>query len=989
LQEKSQAQQQLHFSQLTHSFTNTILKDSKGFIWVGTQDGLLRYDSFGFKVFRYNSEGEYTLPNNYVKTIVEDDHQNLWLGTFGGGLVMWDRKLERFYSYPLQTGAESVHSLEMYNDSLLLIGSENGLFKFNIYSKMLKNLSTENDSKTNFINDLYVSEDKDVLVGTNEGLLNFNLKSNSWDTILNKQNLIVYKVAGKAHRIYVGTNQGLFIYNKRKATFENQISDKTINTILLIGNENWYVGTNTGIGYYNQNKAYEWQSKDDLNLSGLKSDFIHDLYALNDEIIWAATRKGIHQFSNKSPDFTSLRKIYDGTECSSTVLGMAEDKNSDIWVCSRDGLMHLTYDSNIDNWEGSCHNPSNTPNMSSSYTLNITADNNDDLWLAYRTNGFSKISEINGKWKWTNYPKVVEQLGGDGVNQVFQDNRGQYWLASRGKGLIKFDPSNQSLKFYDASYGLSHPYVFRLYQNEPDFLWVSTANGGLCKFNILTEKFDCNQMDSKNPSSISANMVLSTQSYSDGRLIACTTEGINILEPDGSFTKVNVLDGLPNNVIYAALEDDNRNLWISTNAGISKINLGNKSLHVSNYNTTHGLANTEFNQHSYLEHSSGLFLFGGVEGVTVFDPTKIANHKISAKIAFTEFQLFNKVVGISNTDPEIYSLPKSINEIDNIELGYNQNSVVFKYAALGINNSEQIQYQYMLDGLEKNWVDAEDRNYAPYPKLPHGKYTFKVRLTDLNGRVITEEKSVKLEIATPPWKSWWAYLVYAIGLVSLLFMISRIQKSRTLAIASARENERNVFREKLAQDFHDEAGNKITRISLITDRVLRTLKDSEMKPTLEKLQDNIQDLRLGMTDFIWVLDPGKDSLGETLRRFMDFANETFEYSDMSFYMKPIEHGLSDVNMPNNVRRHFILIMKEAITNIIKYASAKKINFSYNNIGNNWIFELSDDGIGFDIENLKRINGLNNMISRAQKIDGNLTIQSHPGKGTSIILKVDL
>lgn len=981
-------QKQIHFSQLTQSFTNCVLKDSDGFIWVGTQDGLLRYDNFSFKVYRYDAQNPYSLPNNYIKSIIEDKYNNLWLGTFGSGLVMWDRSLERFTSYQLQTSAESIHSLELLDDTRLLIGSENGLLEFNIDTKEIIKIPSGLDDEADFINDIYVTEDKDILLGTNAGLLQYATKSKKIEKLINESNLIVYSIEGKNHRIYVGTNKGLYIYNKRKSTFENQLKNEIVSSILLLDNEEWYLGTNSGIAYYNiESNNYTWFTKED-DQQGLKSNLIHVLYDLDGEMIWAGTRKGVHQFSIKPPDFKSLQNIYKNTACSPTTLGMAEDKNNDIWICSRDGLMQLATDQAIDKWVGTCHRTDNTPGMLDSYTINITEDNNNDLWLAYRTNGFSKITENNGKWVWKNFPKAIQQLGGDGVNQVFQDFGGKYWIASRGKGLIHLDPATEKLTFYTDREGLSHPYVFRIYQTKPGFLWISTANGGLCEFDIAASSFDCDQYNPKNPAGLSANMVLSTHIHSDDKLLICTTEGLNLREQNGNYTKINTLDGLPNNVIYAALEDDNGKIWISTNEGISKLDLSQEKTLVTNYNLSHGLASFEFNQHSFLEHSSGLYLFGGVEGVTVFDPIKVESDKILPKIAFTDFQLFNKSVPISNNDEE-FSLPISINKIKEINLDYDQNSVALEYAALSITNSENVAYQYKLDGIDPDWIEAGDRNYAPYPNLPHGDYTFHVRLTDLNKNVISPLKSVKINIATPPWKTWWAYLIYTILFFSLLYLITRIQKSRTLAIAKARENERDVFRKKMARDFHDEAGNKITRISLITDTIARKSKNSDLEKTLHKLQDNIQDLRLGMTDFIWVLDPGKDSLSETLRRFMEFTNDTFEYSDINFKMDPVEPHLSEVVMPSNIRRHFLLIMKEAITNIIKHAHPTRVKFTYSNKGPTWTFNILDNGKGFDISELSRINGLNNMKSRAKKIDGTLDIESEVGTGSTISLSVNL
>ena len=982
-------QEQMHFSRLTTSFTNCIHQDSDGFIWVGTQDGLLRYSNYAFEVFRNQGDDPFSLPNNYIRDIVEDKNNNLWFGTFGGGLVMWDRSLERFYAYPLDTDSESIHSLEFFQDSILLIGSDNGLFQFNINKKEVIQPTTIKTKSTNFINDIYVSAEGKIFLGTNKGFMEYDMELGSIDPIMNSENLIVHTLEAQAHRIFIGTDKGLFIYNKRKNTFDSQIPNKSISSILLVSNTKWYIGTNSGIGVCIDGENYKWYGKGDDDTHGLQSDLIHSLEFVDGETIWAGTRIGVHQFSSKPPEFQNLQKLYNIDGCSTTALGMTEDKNKDIWICSREGLMYIDVDGDIENWKSTCYNTSNTPKMLDDYTINITRDSEDALWLAYRKNGFSKLLEVNGNWIWQNFPKAASELNGEGVNQVFQDYSGRIWLATRGRGLALFDPITENLEFIDEEDGLSHNYIFRIYQEKAGFLWISTANGGLCNMQIETKAFLCKEADVKNPSSISVNMVLSTNTKSDGTLLVCTTEGLNILSSDGNFKKINKFDGLPNNVVYAALEDDNGKIWISTNEGISRLNLNQEIPEVINYNMSHGLSSTEFNQHAFLEHSSGLFLFGGIEGITVFNPTNIESNQIDRNLAFTDLQLFNKSVPIASENSSEFSIPKSINKLDEIRLGYAQNSVAFEYAALGISNSKNTSYQYRLEGLEPSWIKANERNYAAYPKLPPGDYNFKIRLTDLSGNVISKEKSIKVSLATPPWKTWWAYLVYLFLLLTSLWLILKDQKQRTLAIVKAREDERGVFRKRMARDFHDEAGNRITRISLITESVTRKSKEPEVVNTLNKLQDNIQELRQGMTDFIWILDPGKDTLSATLRRFLDFANETFEFTDIHFKMDPIDDKLTNISMTSNIRRHFILIMKEATTNILKHANPNVVEFNHSKEGNTWNFTISDDGKGFDIDELKRVNGIDNMRVRAEKIDGKLTVKTAKGKGSSINLQIDL
>lgn len=981
------AQERIFFDQLTESVTNCILKDSDGFIWIGTQDGLLRYDHATFKSYRYEVDNPYSLPNNYIWSLLEDKNEKIWIGTFGGGLAMWDKEKERFYHYGTIEEAASIHALQLFQDSILLLGTENGLYSFNIRTRQYISNSDCGQNESCFINTIYITDEDDQYLGTNEGLYIRKEEASTFSLLnLIPENSIVHDIEGTAHIVYIGTNKGLYIYNKRKSTMEHQLEEYPIESILLIDNDEWYVGTSKGLGHFIKESGYQWYESNEGLENSLKSNFIHVLYEIEEEIIWAGTRKGIHQFSIRPLDFYTLNSIYNQTSCSRTVLGMTEDKHGDIWICSRDGLMHITVDSEMRNWAGQCHTPANTPGMKNSYTINITNDSEGNLWLAYRTNGFSKLTYVNGNWEWTNFEKAESILEGDGVNQVFQDRAGAYWLASRGKGLIKFDPVTQDMLFWSTEEGLSHPYIFRIYEGANGLLWLSTANGGLSKFDPKTEKFLNYTLNRNDPSGISASMVLATNEYSDQRLLVATTSGLDILNNNSKFQHINTLDGLPNNVIYGALEDDNGNVWVSTNEGISKIDLRSEKVKTTNYTKAQGLASLEFNQHSYLEHSSGLFLFGGVEGVTVFNPLKVESRRTNPKIVFTDFQLFNNSVEVAgNAESEFY-LEKSINETSEIRLKHDQNSLAFEFAALGFVNEASYKYYYKMAGLEDDWTNADKRNYASYPKMPPGKYEFIVQLVDQNLNFIGDPRSVSLSISRPPWKTWWAYSAYVVLALLSVWGILRFQTQRTRQIAEARENERSIFRKKMSRDFHDEAGNKITMISLLTDHATRKSNEENIVKIMHQLQDNIQELRTGMQDFIWVLDPAKDTLFDVLLRLRGFAQDSFEHAPTEFIMDPISPDLQGMPMPGNVRRHFVLIFKEAITNILKYAAADMVSFKHKRLTDGKMeFKLMDDGKGFDIDRLDRINGINNMKARAEKIDAQLSVRSKINEGTEIIL----
>jgi signal transduction histidine kinase len=328
-----------------------------------------------------------------------------------------------------------------------------------------------------------------------------------------------------------------------------------------------------------------------------------------------------------------------------------------------------------------------------------------------------------------------------------------------------------------------------------------------------------------------------------------------------------------------------------------------------------------------------------------------------------------------------------VNDIDRIELRYDQNSIAFKFAALGYAHTKIGTYLYQMEGVDLDWIRSGDRRFASYPALGPGTYTFRVNVCNRDGDCNIAYKSLMIEILPPPWKTWWAYLIYIVLILSALFGLLWIQAERSRAIEKARAAERDMFRKKMARDFHDEAGNKITLLSLLTDRARkRSENNPEVKDLLIDLQDQIQELRAGMRDFIWIMDPSRDTLFDTVVRFRDFAEKVCEQAEVSFDEKGRTETLRDIIMPGNVRRHFLLIFKEGLNNTLKYAEAHQITFSVRRKDSQvWVFMLEDDGNGFDLKQSSDGHGLGNMKARALQIGAVLDITSDIGIGTRVQL----
>ncbi|MEL6359303.1 MAG: triple tyrosine motif-containing protein, partial [Bacteroidota bacterium] len=329
--------------------------------------------------------------------------------------------------------------------------------------------------------------------------------------------------------------------------------------------------------------------------------------------------------------------------------------------------------------------------------------------------------------------------------------------------------------------------------------------------------------------------------------------------------------------------------------------------------------------------------------------------------------------------------------IDQLVLAPSQNFPGFDFSSTSILPDPPKTFSYRLIGLQDEWVSTRGRQWVGFPKLPPGRYTLEVRTGEPTDEIHGPISSLSIYLKAPWYRRWWAYGLYLLGIVSLLVVWSTHQKNRQKQLVQLREAEREEFRQRSARDFHDEAGNYLTRIGLLSE-VARSQKldDKNLGDILDKLDTNVQSLREGMRDFIWVIDPANDDAYELFLRLKRFGQELFEHHPALFEVSGLNNHLKSINLPVDQRRHLLMLLKEAMHNTLKHAhSARKIFLDIKSHQNQLEIIWSDDGPGFDLVDTKFGNGLNNMSVRAQKINAELNMDNRKGCRITLTLPVKL
>lgn len=980
---------------LSQQHINCQLKDSQGFLWIGTQDGLNRFDAYRFQTFWHQETDSLSLSNHFIWCMLEDEQDDLWIGTFGGGLNRFDPQTESFqHYYPggpenAQAADHSIRSLAQGSDGLLWVGTDRGFWEFELDREVFRPRDTLLNAGLTAVSAFYPLSSRWLLLAATEGLFLVDRQNRTKSRMGTEYSFsTAMDILALQKEIWVAGSPGVLRlqYYPEKDTVEvlahhqalpNALENRLANAstqLLLDDYQTLWVGTLGSLFTLDPaNPEGPWQEQ-----TGLPDLQVNSLFQLEPGLLAIGTRQGLSVAATPPPAFDLYDLEVVPELCSPVILGMDQAADGTWWIGTKEGL--FTCDANWKN--GQCLTPANTQGMPVPYIINVQVID-QEVWATFWRGGLGKIEPTNSGWRVDTIPGLTKLTRGAGIHDLLKDPTGRYWIATPNIGVVRWDPKTGELSNFTAIAGdsttLTSPYIFHLLLDQNQQLWMGSANGGLCRMNLEGEQIECYMHQKGNPRSISNNLVLSTFEDSQGRIWACTAGGLNLWQKDGSFRQFTKQEGLPNEVVYGMLEDTLGNLWISTNGGLCRMHQQDGTWHFQQYTVDDGLQGNEFNQYSFLALRDGQLCFGGPQGLNCFQPERVQPSDYLPPLALTNFLLFNEPQEPQN-NPLLESI---INLQPSLTLAHHQNYLGFEFAALGFQQASNQQYAYRLLGLETQWVQAGNRRFASYPNLAPGKYTFQVKAANHDGVWSEWPKSIDLWVRAPWWQRWWALLIWISLILLAIWSLVRLRENTVRRIERAKTQEREAFRKRTAQDFHDEAGNRITKLSLLTEVAKRQAMATS--PILDQLEENTQALRTSMRDFIWVLDPTQDQLADMYLRLIETGNQLFEHSTARFQASPYPTELAPISLNGQQRRHLLMIFQEAMNNTVKYAQAKNAHLSIEVESQRCQIVFFDDGRGID-PGKKQGYGLQNMRERAQKMGGALHLSSRPEAGTRISLQ---
>lgn len=1022
---------------LSQSNVRCILQDKHGFLWLGTQDGLNRFDGYNFLVFKNIIGDSNSLSHNHIASLAEDKDGNIWIATALGGICRYNPITNTFKRYNKDKNIRNITTV-----NFVYVDKNNQLWAATYLIGL---------SKYNAAEDCFIS---------------FVHDKNNPESIPSNEIYSIYE--DKESNLWLGSiNAGLILFDRKKLTFKRYsptdgLASNIVTSICENKEGDLVVGTMGGLSIFNKKNGFTNFYYDKNNPGGLSSNKIKSVFSDKKGNIYIGTEDGGINFLAAGENTFHKYRTEDKNSYSPTdnnIFSFYEDNSGNLWVGANKGLNKIKKMKKFDIFLGA----ESKELFSGAYIWAIMEDFDNNIW-AGTDQGLFRINNESGKIK-----KITGAIAKDKIEEkiiysLSQDKAGNIWIGSNS-GLYCLDiKTNKILKYYYDRGDDSHYYnVIRSLLIKEDIIWIGTYARGVVKFDCKTKQFSPFEPLKGNTALFSKFIVFRINKDRSGNYWFCTSVGLFQYKPEsdelifsistnddesneynklynqslclygnddpfwigtsgggllkyipgrGIIKRYTEQDGLPNNVVYGILPDSTDNLWLSTNKGISKFNIKEETF--KNYFMIDGLPSDEFNVGAFLKSSSGKFYFGSINGIVSFYPEENKSNSYPPPVAITSFKVFDKP----------YLKKQYLTDGEAIELSYSDKFFSFEFTALDFTSPEKNQYAYKLEGFDHDWMYIGNRRFASYTNIDAGEYLFKVKGSNNDGIWNEKGASIKLIIIPPFYRTWWAYNFYVIAFLAALFFLRQFELNKrkkkeeavlkeerekaklreahlraekaelqAKALESEKEIEKQQIRNRIASDLHDEIGSNLSSISLLSSLVKQNFpaeKNAELNGDIKKYLSEIENASRSSTesirDIVWFVNPMSDQMNSLITKMRETANlmlSNIQFELNCFEIKP------DEKINPELKRNLYLIYKEALNNIVKHSGAKFVKILVEEINKVFRIVIEDNGKGFIVNEAESGNGLKNLQFRAQQIKGDLKIDSVPGIGTKLELKFNV
>jgi ligand-binding sensor domain-containing protein/nitrogen-specific signal transduction histidine kinase len=816
---------------LSMNTISCISQDKQGFIWVGTADGLNKYDGYKFTVYRNNPRIAGSISNSLIVTLYVDKQGVMYVGTDNGGLNIYNREKDNFISYqhdpanPKSINSNRVNAILEDSRGVMWIATEKGLDSFDRKTKTFTHHVHDSNNSNSVTYDMIraLAEDKkgNLWIGTEMGISVLSSDRKTFWHYHHKQgdpkslsaNPIRSFFIDRENKIWIGTAfGGVSLFDEATHSFSsyrqdysrpNQLLGDYVPGICDDKDGNIWFATNFGISVLNkQTNTFTNHQRDGFDNNSLVDNGLNTIFRDKDWNIWIGSIAGLALKEGLPPKFEHFvhNPIHPQSLGSKEVFCFFEDSDDRIWVGLRLGFDLFDRKTNTFKHYATFPNGQQIPTITSIYR-----DKNGEFWLGmYEGIARYDIERETCQIFTTSDPQNSSSTPIRDVWYMQEDDRGDLYISSFLKGIFRYVRKENRFDLFvweGKDVHLIDPTSF--YIDKQHNFWLGSARDGLLKVNREKGIYERFTQDASNPASICNNYILTIYEDKKGNFWIGTKGGLNLMNrKTGTFTTFRDDDGLPNNQINSIEEDAKGRLWLGTNNGLSCFNPVTSNF--DNYNIDDGLQHNEFWHRASYKLKNGEMLFGGQDGFNIVNPSKIQFNHTTPPVYITGLQIFNKPAIVGAKDSP---LSKNINELKEIILSYEQSVFSFEFVALNYIVSKKNRYAYKMEEFDKNWSYVETQRKATYTNLDPGRYTFRVRASNNDGVWNKTGTSIVIIITPPFWKTWLFKLFAALLAVATIYggykvKTNRINKEnkRLEARVLARTREIELQKQELANN---------------------------------------------------------------------------------------------------------------------------------------------------------------------------------------------
>jgi signal transduction histidine kinase/ligand-binding sensor domain-containing protein/CheY-like chemotaxis protein len=929
----------------TFDIVEAIKQDSFGFIWIGSKEGLFRYDGIEYKSYPVDRDDTNSLSNNVVRNIFIDSKKNMWVAT-ECGLNLYnvnEDHFKRYYSVKNDTSTlassfvtgiseDKFGNLWMTtnNGGLCMLDYKKDKFiRYSLESPISRKLST------NYLNTIYIDKEGTIWIGTGDiGVIFFKpnneinyLKPGARDGKNLFGNNVKSIIEGPDGKIWFGTNGlGISCYDRLKKEFNyftndpnnhNSLSSNIISYFYKDSRNNFWICTDGGgLNLFQPvQKTFKQYKQNPLDESSISSNVVRTIFEDRAGNYWIGYYNApINYIDSHRKKFYTVENRLGCQNCliGKQINAIFCDSEDKIWTAVDGGGLNI-FNPKTNKFKYYKHNPENPSSLANDKPLCFAEDKEGNIWIGFFEGGLGCYQKRNGKF--VNFFPDGSKKNPQGKQvwdlMIDEDN---LWLATE-YGVEILNLKNKLFTFLHATpknnKGTNVTCTWRIIKDSNSRILIGTISG-FNVYNLEKGSLECFEPDLSKPEALSDKWVTSIFEDSRKRIwIGTKGGGLNLwLQPENKFRCFSKKDGLSDNFIYSIQEDKSGNLWIATNSGLTRFNFDSLSFEL--YDVDDGLQGNRFEKNASFKDKNGIIYFGGSNGLTFFDPKDIKKNVYMPSVHITGIRLFNSKIDIHTPKSPI---KENIILQKEIHLPDKQSVITIDFASLNYTQPGKNSYKYKLENLDKEWIFIGPQHSVTFPYLVPGKYTFRVIASNNDNIWNTTGTGISLIISPPIFKTFW---FIALEILLTIMIIIGIYQFRSRNIRKTNHklyelvNERTQLLEGRNKEIINQNKEILIQRDLATSQRDQIIKQNE---ELEKHRNKLTELIDISTNELMLAKQKAEESNKLKTIFLEVINHEIR-TPMNAILGFINLLNEKIDDPKN-RSYYLRILNESGKNLLR------------------------------------------------------------------------